>query len=272
MNRSTGEHPTPDAPAASADAPLPETIEVLGARLTPFESYAHAEAAIAGLIRRGQRARCVALNPEKLYRAQRDDALRGLLGSAEIGICDGIGAALAARVLRGQRVRRCTGVDLFLHLAGAAERRGWRIFLLGAAPEVNAQAAAKLKADWPQLQIVGRRDGYFKDSAEVVAEINRSGAELLFVAMGSPKQEQWIWANWDGLKVPFCMGVGGTLDVVSGVKKRAPAWTRRLGLEFAYRLVVEPTRAGRQVNLIRFLVLLAAVKVGVRRELASPGT
>lgn len=231
---------------------MPDTLEVMGIPVALFSSYEHVAQCVGERIRAGIKTFCVAVNPEKIHRAQQDRDLHELLTGADFHICDGIGAALAARLLHGRKVTRITGVALFLALMKAAEREGWQVFLLGASEESNKGAYEALMARHPGLRIAGRRNGYFKDDEPVIEEINASGAQLLFVAMGSPRQEQWITRHREKINAPFCMGVGGTLDVVSGRVKWAPAFFRRTGSEWLYRLICEPKRWRRQLVLPQF--------------------
>ncbi len=198
----------------------------------------------------------IAINPEKVMKAQRDAELRAFIERAGLRIADGVGIVLASR-LRGGRVRsRVTGVDLMLLLIAEAAKRNWRIFLLGARPEVNEAAAVELLRRFPSLVIAGRRDGYFspEDAGKVAAEIAKAHPDLLFVALGSPAQERFLlqWGERTGTKVR--MGVGGSLDVLAGRVPRAPAAMRRAGLEWLYRLYREPRRLRRMLVLPVFLV------------------
>lgn len=188
-----------------------------------------------------------ATNPEKIVRAQKDAKLQKLLAGAELLIPDGIGVVLALR-LRGLAAQRVPGSELMPALCSAAAGAGWPIFLLGASEEVNAAAADQLTRRYPGLQIAGRQDGYFQDSdlPGLRQQINRSGARILFAAMGSPKQEEWIEANRSLLGVNVFQGVGGTFDVIAGRVRRAPALWRRLNLEWLYRLLSQPRRLFRQ--------------------------
>ncbi len=122
-----------------------------------------------------------------------------------------------------------------------------------------------LLKSYPGLSIVGRHDGYFKNSGKVIEDINRSEADILFVAMGSPKQEQWLSENWDTIQASFCMGVGGTFDVVSGKVKWAPTICRKTGTEWLYRLVSEPKRWRRQLALPKFIWLLFQYRLAGKR-------
>ena len=243
------------------DKILPDVLSLMGLKITPFTDYVHACECIDGLIKSGEKAFSVAINPEKIYRSSYDKSLCELLNQAQVCICDGIGAAFAVRVLYGYSINRITGVSLFYELVKAAVANGWKIYLLGASPEANEGAYKELVAKYPDLQIVGSHDGYFEDSEEVIRAVNDSGADILFVAMGSPKQESWIAENRNKINAPFCMGVGGTFDVVSGKVKWAPAIFRKTGTEWLYRLLSEPKRWRRQLTLPKFLWLLFKYKL-----------
>ena len=247
-----------------------QALPIMGVPVLPFESYADAVNYVESIISSGRQAHCVAVNPEKVYRAARDPRLLSVLRGADVGICDGIGVAFAARMLYGKRIRRCTGCDLFLHLIARAAERGWRVFLLGGSAEANAGACHALMRMHPDLLIVGRRDGYFTGWQPVVEQINRSRADVLFVALGSPKQEFWIARHRAAISARFCMGVGGSFDVVSGKAKRAPRIFRRTGTEFLYRLLSQPGRWRRQVALPLFLLSVAQERLSGRGCAARP--
>ena len=242
-----------------------ETVEVLGVPVTCLDSYRHAVATVMARVARRDSTVLVAINPEKIQRARQEAALREFLQQADLRICDGVGAQLAVRLLHGRRIARITGIQLFFELIAAAAEKQLGVFLLGARAESNDGACRRLMAKHPQLRIVGTQDGYFSDETAVVEPINDSGAELLFVAMGSPKQEEWIARHRSSLRVPFCMGVGGTFDVVSGRAAWAPAICRKTGTEFLYRLVREPKRWRRQLELPAFAWEILKEKMGLRR-------
>jgi N-acetylglucosaminyldiphosphoundecaprenol N-acetyl-beta-D-mannosaminyltransferase len=225
--------------AAYCEAPPP--LSILNVALTPFASKTHAVRCISARILGGGRAFCVAINAAKLYYAGRRAEMAWALGSADYWLCDGMGAVVAARLLRGVKIRRCT--DGFLEeLMSEARRNEWKVFLLGATPESNQGAADALLRQYPGLQVVGRRDGYFEDSGDVVRAVNESRAQVLVVGMGSPRQEVWVAQHLGWLKPPCIVTVGGALDVLSGRAKRAPRIFRRTGTEFLYRLFAEPGR------------------------------
>lgn len=231
---------------------LPDPIFVMGVKITPFSDYAQVNRCISALIESRQKAFSVAINPEKIYRANHDALLKDLINRADIGICDGVGAALAVRFLQGIPISRITGISLFFELVRSAAAKGWKVFLLGASPESNQGAFAKLMDEYPSLKIVGKVDGYFEDTQAVIRQINDSDTDILFVAMGSPKQELWIAEHRDAIEALFCMGVGGTFDVVSGKAKWAPAFFRNTGTEWLYRSVREPKRWRRPLVFPKF--------------------
>jgi N-acetylglucosaminyldiphosphoundecaprenol N-acetyl-beta-D-mannosaminyltransferase len=227
----------PEASYCEAPPPLP----ILNAAVTPFASRAHAIRCISARVLGGGRAFCVAINAAKLYYARHRAEMARALASADYWLCDGVGAVMAARLLRGVTIRRCT--DGFLEeLMSEARRNEWKVFLLGATPESNQGAADALRRQYPGLQVVGRRDGYFEDSEDVVRRVNESRAQVLVVGMGSPRQEVWVAQHLDRLQPPCIVTVGGALDVLSGRVKRAPRLFRRTGTEFLYRLFAEPGR------------------------------
>jgi N-acetylglucosaminyldiphosphoundecaprenol N-acetyl-beta-D-mannosaminyltransferase len=228
---------------------LTEPFTVLGVQLNGFRSYDHAIETIRQRIRARRPTFCVAINPEKVYRSARDAKLKSVLDRADIRICDGIGVALASLLIERRRLPRCTGIELFMRLVQTSTEEGWRIFLLGASQESNAAACRKLLAEHPGLKIAGAQHGFINDSAQVVDRINQSGADLLFVAMGSPRQEFWITENLPLLKPCLCMGIGGSLDVISGAVNRAPALFSKTGTEWLYRLIAQPSRLRRQLVL-----------------------
>ena len=157
---------------------------------------------------------------------------------------DGQGVVWAARLLGHAVPERVTGADLMLALLGQAEARGHRVYLLGAAADVLADAEAAIKRRHPRLAVVGRHHGYFApaDDDRIVEDIAASQADLLFLAFPSPRKEIFLMSHRDALRVPFAMGVGGMFDVIAGRVRRAPGWIQKAGLEWAFRMVQEPRR------------------------------
>jgi N-acetylglucosaminyldiphosphoundecaprenol N-acetyl-beta-D-mannosaminyltransferase len=199
----------------------------------------------------------LAVNPEKVITARSCPELLKALKRAELVIPDGIGAVIAARFKGAKMTERVPGAELMPKLCEMASQNGFSIYLFGASEETNAAAASQLLARYPGLTLAGRRNGYFseKDHHAIVNEINSSGADLLFLALGSPKQELFIDQHRDNLDVKVLQGVGGTFDVLAGNVKRAPAFWRKLHLEWFYRLLSQPSRLLRQTALPKFMAL-----------------
>jgi N-acetylglucosaminyldiphosphoundecaprenol N-acetyl-beta-D-mannosaminyltransferase len=251
----------------------PPEHTVLGVPVSAFGSLKGASEHIVEMIKGRERAFCVAINPEKICYARSDPAFLEVVRHANIRICDGAGVAAAVRILWGRRIPRITGVDLLLQMVARAEEEGLGVFLLGATPEVSRGAHEVLRERHPRLRIVGRRDGYFRDheSEGIVAEINASQADILFVALGSPKQERWIAKHRAQLETPFCMGVGGSFDVLSGRVNRAPLVCRQTGTEWLYRLITDPRRWRRQKALPAFAWNVMRQKLQRKRQATVPG-
>lgn len=204
-------------------------------------------------IHSGEKSFIVAINPEKLMAARRDSQLRKILQTADFQIPDGVGVLLASRLQKGKVRERVTGIDMMEALCKQAASTGESIFLYGGKPGIAESAAKTLQDKYENLKIAGIIDGYEQDADFVRTSIDRSGASILFVAMGSPKQEQFIIKEMHQLNPSVYQGVGGSFDVFAGNVKRAPAGFRKFGLEWFYRLMMEPSRWKRQLALPKFL-------------------
>lgn len=220
---------------------------------------------IAALAKAGVGAQVVTLGAEMAVYAQRDRGYRDVINGADLVVADTVGILWAARVLRSPVRERVAGIDLAERLLDAQQ---WPVYFLGGADGVAATAAAALRARHPQLNVAGTHHGYFSetDSKDVADTICASGARLVFVALGFPRQEFWIRDHLPRLAPAVCVGVGGAFDVWAGKSPRAPESWRRAGLEWLYRLVREPSRAGRQLALPEFAarVMLERFFVGRR--------
>lgn len=211
---------------------------------------------IAEWIAQGDRLHQVCtVSPEFVMIAQDDPAFMRVLQSADLCVADGVGLLLAARYLGHRLPERVTGSDGVPLIAARAAEAGWRLYLLGAASGIAEQAAQRLIAQYPGLQIAGTYAGS-PDPAEqdtIVARVNASRADILLVAYGAPRQDLWIARNRAHLDVRVAIGVGGTFDFIAGVVPRAPGWMRRAGLEWLYRLYRQPWRWRRMLRLPRFV-------------------
>lgn len=213
---------------------------------------------VRGWLNDGTRLHQIATtNPEFVMLAQRDPDFRRILQQADLCIPDGVGLLYAARWLGTPLPERVPGSELVHDLAGLAAAEGKRLFLLGAAPGVAEEAAAIFQSRHPHLQIAGTYAGSPAPAENdvIVARINASQADLLFVAYGAPNQDKWIARNRDKLpSVRVAIGVGGSLDFVTGRAIRAPRWVQNLGLEWLHRLIKEPWRWRRMLALPHFAV------------------
>lgn len=196
-------------------------------------------------------------NPEIIMHAREDGTLYKILEDADLVVPDGIGVVIASRIKKTPLPERVAGYDLVQNTMKEASKEGYKYYFFGASPGISDLAAAKMRKAHPGIQIVGTHSGFFKPEEEnqIIREINASGANILLVALGCPKQEKWIATHKHLLtNVRVAIGVGGSFDVMSGEVKRAPVIFQKLGLEWFYRLLREPSRIGRMMVLPKFLI------------------
>lgn len=212
-------------------------------------------------IQSGRRTHVVTANPEVVMIAKENSGFQSILDQAYV-VPDGIGIVYAAKMLHLPVSERVTGVELLEALMKEADKHRWKVFLLGAAPDVNRRAADRLEKDYPGAKIVGRRDGFFSPDEEhkIVEEIASVSPDLLFVAMGVPRQELWIAKHWPHLNTSVAMGVGGVFDVLAGAVKRAPVIWQKMHLEWLYRMLKQPSRWKRQLSIPRFVAAVVLAK------------
>jgi N-acetylglucosaminyldiphosphoundecaprenol N-acetyl-beta-D-mannosaminyltransferase len=238
-------------------------INILGIKIDDVTSE-EALARIEQFVADGRPHLVTTVNPEFIVAAQTDVAFAQILNQADLNLADGQGLLWAARLLGGSLRERVTGVDTLVKLAELSAKKGYAIYLLGAAEGVAEAAAEVLRNRFPGLRVAGTYAGSPapEEDEGIVERIRRADPQLLFVAYGAPRQEQWIVRNMRRLQVPVSMGVGGALDFISGKSSRAPAWVRRLGLEWLHRLAHEPWRWRRMTALPRFcwMVLRASAR------------
>lgn len=222
---------------------LPTRITILGIPVDNITEDA-AMQRIATFLEAGGPHHVVTVNPEFIMEAQHNQAFRAVIRAADLATPDGFGLLLAARWLGTPLQGRATGVALVQRIAALAAARGYRIFLLGAAPGVAEQAAAVLCTRYPNLHIAGCFAGTPHPRHEPFLRqlIAAARPDVLLVAYGHPRQDLWIARNQPALRIPLAMGVGGVYDYLSGRVPLAPAWVRHLGLEWLYRLVRQPRR------------------------------
>ena len=199
---------------------------------------------IEAFIRSGLPHQHAAVNADKLRKASKDPELRRIINECALINVDGVPVVWASRLLGKPLKERVAGIDLFEFLVERAAERGWRVFFLGAQEEIVQAVKALYEKRFPRLQVAGYRNGYWRpeEEASVVRLIADSRPDLLFVAISSPKKEQFLGRYQAEMRVPFAMGVGGSFDIAVGKVKRAPMWMRQCGLEWFFRFLQEPRR------------------------------
>ncbi len=232
-----------------------ETVNILGVnidKITAADALDRAEE----LVKSPGVSAIYTPNPEIVMAAYEDKEFLNILNQADMCTPDGIGVVYGSRIIGDPVPERVAGFDLACGLLDRIRKTGESVFLFGSKPGVAEIAAESLKEKYPGLLIAGTHDGYFKeeDVPEIVEQINNSGASLLFVCLGAPKQEKWIAANRGKLKVNLCMGIGGALDVFAGTVKRAPDIFIKLNLEWFYRMCKQPSRFIRCLALPKFIL------------------
>ncbi|MGB4649328.1 MAG: WecB/TagA/CpsF family glycosyltransferase [Acetivibrionales bacterium] len=246
-----------------------KTVDVLG---IPVDAVTMAEAVekVGRFIEEGGKHVIFTPNAEIIMQAQRDPELKDILKNADMLTADGAGVVLASGMLGNRLPEKVSGVDLVQEIFRTFASRGLRCFLFGARPGVAEEAAVNIIKDNPGIVVAGCRNGYFSDEEcdEIIAEINKSAPDILLVALGAPKQEKWISKHLDKLDVKVCIGVGGTLDVLSGKVRLAPEFFRKSGLEWFYRLCREPRRAKRMLDLPRFMLRVIQARLTGGRRLS----
>jgi len=211
------------------------------------------------------------VNVAKAVRIRKDPQLRKSLSDADIVLADGAGIVLLSRLSGHPVPERVTGIDLMYNLMNRADRKGYRVFFLGATQEVVAKVVNYAGAHYPGLQVAGSHDGYFsRDEEEQIAhQIRDSRADLLFVAMTSPKKENFLSRWRQVMDVPICHGVGGSFDIVAGKTRRAPHWMQKSGLEWLYRVYQEPGRMWKRYLVTNSVFLVLGTKEVIWKNLSK---
>jgi N-acetylglucosaminyldiphosphoundecaprenol N-acetyl-beta-D-mannosaminyltransferase len=260
--------------AAAARRALNGRIGLFGLLLDAL-SLEGAVGRVDAAISAGHRLTHASVNAAKAVRAQNDPEFAAALRDCDLVTADGQPVVWAARLAGRPLPERVAGIDLMEALLALAERRGYRVYLLGSEPEVLDAAAAEVVRRHPALRLAGKRDGFFAPDEEsaVVAGIAAARPDMLFVALGTPQKELFQARHREQLGVTFTMGVGGAFDVLAGRVNRAPAWARRAGLEWSFRLAQEPRRLLRRyvVGNASFLGLAAREVARARMGRALPG-
>lgn len=193
-------------------------------------------------------------NSEIILKAYKDKEFCDILNDADLLTADGIGVVYASKILGDPIEQRAAGFDIACGLVDRIAETGHRLYLFGGKPAIAERAKRNLEKRYPFIQIVGTRNGYFneEETKDIVNDINSVGADIVFVCLGAPKQEKWINENKNKLNAKVLMGIGGSLDVFAGEVERAPEFWCKSGLEWLYRLIKEPWRFKRMMDLPKF--------------------
>ena len=200
-------------------------------------------------------------NPEIIVASQEDRELKEIINSASLRVPDGVSMVVVSRIIGNSLKQRVAGIDLMLKIIELCGREGKKIFLLGGENGVAEEAAGRLAQKFPGINVAGTHNGYFSEDIEVIQKIKDTKPDVLFVGIGAGRQEKWLKRHLRELGVGIGMGIGGSLDVISGRKKRAPVWIQKMYIEWLYRLFTEPNRWKRQLALPKFLYLTLFRKV-----------
>lgn len=254
-------------------APTNDRVHLLGSPVDVVDMDEAVRRCCAAIDERGY-LQHMSINAAKLVAMRDDEELRESVEACDLVTADGQSVVWAARLLGVRLPERVAGIDLMERMLEAANERGYRVYFLGAKPEVLEAAIANLRARLPQLVVAGAQHGYFKDEEvdRVADEIREAEADILFVAMSSPRKEHFLGRLGRDLGAPFTMGVGGSVDVISGLTKRAPVAFQRAGLEWLYRMAQEPRRLGKRylVKNFQFIGMVATAMLS-RRSSAPDG-
>jgi len=234
-------------------------------KLTPEQAL---KASLALIENKGKRcAYIVTPNPEIVYISDRDEKVKDAVNSADLVLADGIGIIYASKILGKQIKSRVTGIGLAGAMMPYMAQKGYKLFLLGAKPGVAQDAAERLREQYPGLLICGVQDGYFDDDQIALEAISRVSPDVVFVCLGAPKQELFMQRNASKVEAGLMLGLGGVLDVFSGRLAKAPAIWSKLGFEWLYRLIRQPSRIKRALRLPAFLLMAVVRRLrGVERR------
>ena len=241
-----------------------ERLEILGVGIDCIDSQ-QALQQIGEFIENGEPHQIVTANAEIIYQASKNEKMRNVINAAQMVTADGSGVVWASRQLGQPLAQRVTGIDLVNSICQQSAKEKWKIYILGSAPGVAATAAVNIRNKFPGCNIIGTHHGYFnaKEEKQILAELEQLKPDVLFVALGAPKQEYWIADHIQKLGIPVAMGIGGSMDVLSGNVKRAPKWMQKMSLEWLYRLLIQPTRFKRVLALPKFML---AVKKQAKQQ------
>lgn len=238
-----------------------DKVDILGVKVASL-TMKEAVNTVLDFISRREPVIVATANAEMIMNATRDPELKKVLDTAALVVPDGAGTVWAAHHLGYKMPERVAGYDMVQELLRIAPQKQLRIYFFGSAPGVAEKAKRKAETLYPGVNIVGVRNGYFSeaDESDIVADIKKAEPDILLAALGVPKQEKWLHKYYKELNVPVSIGVGGTFDVMAGVMKRAPLWMQKAKLEWLFRGLLQPKRAGRLLALPKFVIKVHSSK------------
>jgi N-acetylglucosaminyldiphosphoundecaprenol N-acetyl-beta-D-mannosaminyltransferase len=213
-------------------------------------------------IKSNRKSFIVTANPEIVMYAHDHPTYKKIIQSADMVVPDGYGIILAAKILSTPIMERVAGYDLMVRLLELGNENQLKIYLLGGREETNQKAVVNISRHYPNVKIVGSHHGFFDwEKNKITAEIKATSPDIIFVALGFPKQEQWIARNLDQFSKGLFMGVGGSIDVLAGEVQRAPRIWQKMNLEWFYRLISQPSRWRRMLAIPQFLMQIFKLKI-----------
>lgn len=205
-------------------------------------------------------------NSEIIYLAKNDEEFKKILNSSDLNTADGIGVVYASKILKEPIGERVAGYDLSRNLLSFMNENRLKLFLFGSKEGIAKKAKENILKEYPDINICGTENGYFKESDGIIEKINKEEPDFVFVCLGAPKQEKWIYENKNKLKCKVLMGIGGSLDVYAGEAKRSPDIFIKLNIEWLYRLIKNPSRIGRMMALPKFALAVLKYRKGGKKN------
>lgn len=228
-----------------------KTTDILGVRINNMNMNETVNA-VKDLLNLNRPSLIFTPNSEIIYMAKNDEGFKAVLNSSDINTADGIGVVYASKILKSPIPERVAGFDLSKELLKHMNENALKLFLFGGKPGVAETAKKNISLQYPRIDICGTENGYFECSDGIIEHINQTAPDFLFVCLGAPKQEKWMFENKDKLNCKVMLGIGGSLDVYANTAKRAPSFFIKLNIEWLYRLMKNPSRIGRMMALPKF--------------------
>jgi len=244
---------------------MSDFVDILGVRIDKVDMQGAFEKAVS-FLKKNEPSVIYTPNSEIIYMARNDEEFKKILNSSSLNTADGIGVVYASRILKEPIAERVPGYDLAVKLLPYMNENKLKLFLFGGREGIAKKAKENILADYPDIDICGTENGYFDSSDEIIEKINNENPDFVFVCLGAPKQEKWIYENKAKLNCKVLMGIGGSLDVFAKEAKRAPEFFIKLNIEWLYRLMKNPSRIGRMMALPKFALAVIKADKGGKKD------